>query len=133
MLPTVGSLAFPLQMFAARSDLSSFLVRDAAAKLGQHLPIYGGRDSRTELAMIRSTDELIEILDLVTPRSRHISPTSQSVETPDEIATIKLPRKTRWGQRIDRLAVKHILTAQRRRDPESDRQTGETRRVDAAA
>lgn len=61
-LPVVGLIAFPLQMFAKRPELSTFLIRDAASLLGRRLPIYGGADSRTELALIRSTDALILLM-----------------------------------------------------------------------
>lgn len=63
-LPFVGSIAFPLQMYASRPELATFLIRDAASRVGCKLPIYGGSDSRTELACIRAADFIIEALDV---------------------------------------------------------------------
>lgn len=63
-LPVLGLIAFPLQMFAKRPELSTFLIRDAASVLGRRLPIYGGADSRTELALIRSADAVILLMQL---------------------------------------------------------------------
>ncbi len=60
-IPTIGSAAFPFQMFANRPLLSTFLLREAASKLAQRVPIYGGKDSRTEMAFVKSTDYLIEL------------------------------------------------------------------------
>ncbi|MCG8651828.1 MAG: hypothetical protein MI861_18455 [Pirellulales bacterium] len=64
-LPLVGLVAFPLQMFSTRPKLSTFLIRDTASKLGRKIPIYGGSDSRTEIAMIRVTDYVIEIIQTI--------------------------------------------------------------------
>ena len=65
VMPVVGSLAFPIQMFSARPKLSIFLVRDAASLLGRRVPVYGGGDSRTEIAFIRATDFVIEVMQIV--------------------------------------------------------------------
>ncbi|NND99910.1 MAG: hypothetical protein HKN47_21535, partial [Pirellulaceae bacterium] len=59
-IPTLGTGAFLLQMFASRPRLSTFLIRDAASKVGRKIPIYGGADSRTEMVCIGLTDYLIE-------------------------------------------------------------------------
>lgn len=62
-LPTVGTSAFAIQMAAFQPHLSEFLIRDAASKIGRNLPIYGGADSRTEMACIAACDPLLLVLD----------------------------------------------------------------------
>jgi hypothetical protein len=108
LLPVVGSIAFPLQMYAARSDLSIFLIRDAAAKLGRHIPIYGGPNSRTEIALIRSTDALVELLDVVSSITGRLHRWRQSSHRQDVAMTIQLPNRTRLALWVDRLAVQQI-------------------------
>ncbi len=71
-LPTVGSAAFPFQMFASRPRLSVFLIRDVASRIGCNLPVYGGANSRTELALIRGCDFLIEIMSWAAGRSQDL-------------------------------------------------------------
>ena len=58
-LPTVGSLAFPVQIFIRRPALAHFLIRDFASRIGRRLPIYGGKDSRTEMMLIRCSDRIM--------------------------------------------------------------------------
>ncbi|WP_145385425.1 hypothetical protein [Stieleria neptunia] len=58
-LPTVGSLAFPVQIFIRRPALAHFLIRDFASRIGRRLPIYGGKDSRTEMMLIRWSDRIV--------------------------------------------------------------------------
>ncbi len=110
LLPMVGSLAFPMQMFSCRADLSMFLIRDAAAKLGRRLPIYGGGDSRTELACIRACDYLIEIMQIVSHvlhnATRRQKNTEASAET-RTVAAVRIPR-TQLGRWMDRLATARI-------------------------
>ncbi|MEM7315917.1 MAG: hypothetical protein AAF497_22505, partial [Planctomycetota bacterium] len=107
ILPWVGSVAYPMQMFSTRPQLSTFLIRDAASKLGRRLPIYGGADSRTEMAMIRLTDSLIEVMDVLTGKLR--SPLQRPVGSVDHEAEVlrTLPR-TRLGRWIDRKAGERI-------------------------
>ena len=97
-LPFVGSIAFPLQMFATRPELATFLIRDAASRVGCKLPIYGGADSRTELACIRSADFIIEVLDVATSltgaSTETIKPRLFGGETEQEA-------KTRFGRWLD--------------------------------
>ena len=63
-LPVVGNLAFPVQMFASHPELSIFLIRDAVARLSRCLPIYGGRDSRLEIAAIQAANVPVELLEI---------------------------------------------------------------------
>ena len=58
LLPTVGTSAFVVQMAVSHRALSRFLVRDAASQIGRRLPIYGGKDSRTEMFAIALADRL---------------------------------------------------------------------------
>ncbi len=64
ILPFVGSLAFPVQMYAAHKKLAIFLIRDNAARLARWIPIYGGRNSRLEVAAVKAADVPIELLDI---------------------------------------------------------------------
>ena len=64
MFPVVGSLAYPVQMYAKFSELSVFLLRDFAGRLGCWLPVYGGENSRTEIAAIKSVNLVAELMDL---------------------------------------------------------------------
>jgi hypothetical protein len=48
ILPSVGSLAYPVQMYSRYPELSVFLIRDSAARAGRWIPVYGGKDSRVE-------------------------------------------------------------------------------------
>lgn len=66
LLPIIGSLAFPLQIFSTRRHLSTFLIREAASKIGRRIPVYGGTDSRTEIALIRMADWPVAGLALAT-------------------------------------------------------------------
>ncbi len=110
MLPVVGSVAFPLQMFTTRSELSMFLIRDAASKLGRRLPIYGGPNSRTEIAMIRSTDGLIELLDILSTLTRKLPGSVGRLNQHGEALMLKSPhsKRTRLGSWLDQLATQQI-------------------------
>ena len=63
MVPVLGTLAFPIQMYAADRALSTFLIRDAMARLSRMIPIYGGKDSRLEIFAIKAADLPLEIID----------------------------------------------------------------------
>ena len=63
MVPVLGTLAFPIQMYAADRTLSTFLIRDATARLSRMIPIYGGQDSRLEIFAIKAADLPLEIID----------------------------------------------------------------------
>lgn len=63
-MPVVGSLAYPIQMYASFPEVSLFLLRDIASRAGRAVPIYGGADSRTELAAIKSVDFVVELLEI---------------------------------------------------------------------
>jgi hypothetical protein len=64
LIPAFGTLAYPLQMYAGCRELSIFLMRHLMAKIGQNLPIYGGKDSRTELACIKLVNLIVEPLEI---------------------------------------------------------------------
>jgi hypothetical protein len=70
LIPTLGSLAFPIQMFARRPALAAFLIRDIASGIGRRIPIYGGKDSRTEIALIGLSDRVIAALEFFTKDTR---------------------------------------------------------------
>ena len=121
LLPVVGSIAFPLQMFATRPKLSTFLVRDAASKLGQRVPIYGGADSRTEIALIRATDVLVEFMHGMSSIAQRFWPWQRTAS--DAAPSHQMHERSRFSRGVDRLAVKRIADAERgdpeRRDAES--------------
>lgn len=104
LLPVVGSVAFPMQMFSARPRLSTFLIRDAASKLGRRLPIYGGADSRTEMMMLRATDPLIESMQLIADRIP--TPARDQLATEPSVSI----RTARWrlGRWLERTAIRQI-------------------------
>ena len=57
VLPVVGTLAFPTQMiYSSRGKdekLAQFMLDDGFARVGRHLPIWGGQDTWTEHALNR--------------------------------------------------------------------------------
>ena len=114
LLPVVGSIAFPLQMFSTRPELSIFLIRDLASRLACKIPIYGGHDSRTEIELIRCTDYLISVMVLVTrgieSRSRSINAASESTER-----FVSTPR-TILGRWLEREAIKRMEQSDSRPD-----------------
>jgi len=61
LVPKLGILAYPGQLFTVHPELASFLVRDLAARLGEQLPIYGGRHTLTEHYCIRGADLLLSL------------------------------------------------------------------------
>lgn len=121
-IPTVGSAAFLLQMFANRPRLSTFLIRDAASKLGRKVPIYGGADSRTEMAFIRATDFLIEWMKNLTGISQRLrsliglKPKASFEESPNVLPMRPRTRLMRW---LDQRAIEQIA----RREPVSAEET----------
>ncbi|WP_321368507.1 hypothetical protein [uncultured Draconibacterium sp.] len=52
MIPTFGNLAYPTQMVYTAStkslELGEFLMYDIAARIGAKIPVWGGKDTRTE-------------------------------------------------------------------------------------
>ena len=109
LLPTVGTAAFPIQMYAARKTLSTFLVRDIASKFSQRMPIYGGPDSRTEVAFIRAADYLLEAMDVVSSQLTRFFPATESgSENETQVdQSYRFPR-THFGRWLDRQAIKLI-------------------------
>ena len=65
MIPALGTLAYPVQMYAGCRELSIYLMRHILSRVGRGLPIYGGKDSLTELWMIKTINVLVEILESV--------------------------------------------------------------------
>jgi hypothetical protein len=119
VIPVVGSLAYPVQMHAKFSGLSMFLLRDFAARVGCWLPIYGGKDSRTELAAIKSVNVLAEALALwlaatVSARTEADEIISEQLSLERMDATAKSARGGRWDHlaktQIGLIAVEIGLT-----------------------
>jgi len=102
ILPLVGSLAFPVQMYAAHKQLAIFLIRDNAARLGRWIPIYGGRNSRLEIAAVKAADIPIELLDIglsIMSWIRGLFPQWKSIQ-PEEAAPATLSA-SRWQRWVD--------------------------------
>lgn len=72
MIPTVGSLAFIVQMWSSNPKVSQFLLRDLACRLARKIPIYGGPDSRTEHAALAVMDRLISWVIAVSQISQYL-------------------------------------------------------------
>jgi hypothetical protein len=124
LLPVVGSIAYPMQMFSTRPRLSTFLIRDAASRLGRRLPIYGGADSRTELAMIRATDFLIELMEAISTRLQARLRRAELPVHHDADVLRTLPR-TRLGRWIDRKASERIrFLEHHERHEQAERESG---------
>ena len=110
-MPTIGSVAFPFQMFARRPELSTFLIRDAASRVGRKLPIYGGADSRTELAAVRVTDYLIAIMQWATSTAQRVRGTRSQDHLPVTPTTLAMPRRTRFGRWLEIKTSQQIVAA----------------------
>jgi len=65
MIPALGTLAYPIQMYAGCRELSVFLMRHIASKVGQNLPIYGGKDTITEIWCIKLINLIVEFLEII--------------------------------------------------------------------
>lgn len=65
MIPALGTLAYPVQMYASCRELSIYLMRHILSRIGRSIPIYGGADSLTELWMIKLVNFLLEIFESV--------------------------------------------------------------------
>ena len=128
-IPTFGSAAFLLQMFASRPQLSTFLIRDAASSVGRRVPIYGGADSRTEIAFIRATDFLIEAMQITTGLTQRIRQrwqrkrqTSSEAQSHD---VLPLSQASRWRQWLDAKAVKRIADRELSSQESSSRESAD--------
>ncbi len=103
MLPLFGILAYPVQMFASHRRLSTFLIRDCAARIARCLPIYGGRNTRTEMAAIKAANWPIELLELglkVTTKIRRLIPRrkiARKLRQPPPVSPV-----TAWDQFVQR-------------------------------
>ena len=64
-LPVVGNFAYPLQLlYSSRieeDDLARFILYDGCARIGEKLPIWGGRDTLTEHLLNRLPDRLVKL------------------------------------------------------------------------
>ncbi|MCZ6598092.1 MAG: hypothetical protein O7B99_10665 [Planctomycetota bacterium] len=65
VLPVVGNFAYPLQLlYSSRieeDDLARFILYDGCARIGEKLPIWGGRDTLTEHRLNRLPDRLVKL------------------------------------------------------------------------
>ena len=102
VLPVIGNLAYPVQMYASHRRLATFLIRDNAARLGRWLPIYGGRDSRVEIAAVKAANLPLEMLEIglsLTAAIRRLF-----VRTPKSAPTDQNPvilSASRWDKLVD--------------------------------
>ena len=109
-LPIIGSLAYPVQMRASHPELSEFLLREAASRIGRMIPVYGGKDSRMEIWAIRAVNVVLETMDLMRaatrPFERLFARRPVVAQYIDEPVSIPLNRQTRLeARRIAQLAA----------------------------
>lgn len=110
-LPVIGSIAFPVQMFSRRPELSTFLIRDMAAKLGRQIPIYGGADSRTELAMIRASDFVVETMQCCSQLLQRFFG-SETAANSSEPVSLPIRPRTAFGKWLDRQVDARLMLEQ---------------------
>ncbi|MEO1979937.1 MAG: hypothetical protein ABGZ24_05425, partial [Fuerstiella sp.] len=103
-LPVIGNLAFPIQMYSSHPRLSTFLIRDAVARMSRFFPIYGGRDSRLEIAAIKAASIPLELLDFGTGVTRRIRSWFWKNRDTAATTTIRFPSISRW----DRMANEQL-------------------------
>ena len=114
-LPVLGNLAFPIQMYSSHPRLSTFLIRDAAARLSQLFPVYGGRDSRLEIAAIRLADIPVELLEIGTAVTRRIRRWFWKSDNNAVSTTLPFPTASRWdGIADEQLELLRATEAQKR-------------------
>ncbi len=103
MLPVLGNLAYPVQMYASHRRLSTFLIRDSAARLARWLPIYGGQNSRLEIAAVKAANFPLGLLDAglaLAAKIRSVFPkrtVTRKIQEPVENAPV-----TDWDQLVQR-------------------------------
>jgi hypothetical protein len=65
LLPVVGNLAYPVQILfsstEAEDHVARFILYDGCARLGRHVPVWGGADTLTEHVFNRLPDRLIDL------------------------------------------------------------------------
>ena len=65
VFPVVGNFAYPLQIAWSstedKDDLARFILYDGFARIGEHLPVWGGRDTLTEHVLNRMPDRVIAL------------------------------------------------------------------------
>lgn len=105
ILPVVGSLAYPVQMYSKFPELSLFLMRDFAGRVGCWLPIYGGKDSRTEMAAIKSVNLIAEGLELWL--AANIFARRDTTTAVDQQEAVAMPMSIKIG-RWDRLVNEQL-------------------------
>jgi hypothetical protein len=104
-LPMIGWMAYPVQMYSTHPELSTFLMREGASRAGRWLPIYGGKDSRTEIAAIRLMDPIIEVVDVGVRTLSSIRRAVWRSSKPDVISLPVVPHTERWAPLVDQ----HLL------------------------
>jgi hypothetical protein len=65
LLPVLGNFAYPVQLLWSstedRDELARFLLYDGCARLGRHVPIWGGADTLTEHVFNHLPDRLVQL------------------------------------------------------------------------
>ena len=85
-VPSIGSIAYPIQMLRSHPLLSRYLVRRAASAVARWVPLWGGRDSRTELIFMAAALRMVRALETCV-RSK---PTNTAGETHDPESHVRL-------------------------------------------
>ena len=110
LLPIVMPLKVGGAAVSLASGKSTFLLRDFASRLGCWLPIYGGKDSRTELMAITLVNVIAEGLDLWLSLT---NPNRSKASSEAEIhRTAEILQPVITAGRWDRLAAEHIRLMQ---------------------
>jgi hypothetical protein len=115
-LPTIGSLAYPVQMYSKYRELSAFLLRDSAARMGRWVPIYGGKDSRIEIWAIKMVNYVAECLEIglagTAPLRRRMTPTAAPADARPRTIDIAASRWHRLANEQLRLIAECEATTQ---------------------
>lgn len=131
LVPVVGTLAFPVQLYASSPRLSTFLIRDAVARLSRLIPIYGGKDSRLEIEAIKAADYPLEFIDVSVQMTSAIRKRLKLSDSSDQAEPVSY-RMSRW----DALAEQQLRLCREQKevlDSEPTKEYDETAREQRAA
>lgn len=103
ILPVVGSIAYPVQMHCKFPELSLFLLRDFASRLGRVIPIYGGKDSRTEMAAIASINLIAEAIEVWSTATRSGAASVEYTQMADDpsVSRPSIRKFGRWDKLVN--------------------------------
>ncbi len=86
LVPVLGNFAYPVQILYSsteeQDDLARFILYDGCARLGRHVPIWGGADTLTEHVFNRLPDRLVNLRRRRSSGSAGLQPGSGSSTAP---------------------------------------------------